>query len=97
MSEKTALRAALMLNLAVVVMEIVGAAMSWRQLGVWMFQFYTQGSNLLALAACALLAAFQLRALRTGARFPSGRSGSSMPRCAACRSRSSWSCWCSRP
>ena len=41
MSEKSALRAALMLNLAVVVMEIVGAAMSWRQLGVWMFQFYT--------------------------------------------------------
>ena len=70
MSEKTALRAALMLNLAIVVMEIVSAAMSWRQLGVWMFQFYTQDSNLLALAACALLAAFQLRALRTGADIP---------------------------
>ena len=43
-----------MLNLAMVVLEIISAAMSWRQLGVWMFQFYTQGSNLLALAACAL-------------------------------------------
>ncbi len=70
MTEKTALRAALMLNLIMVVLEIIGAAMSWRQLGVWMFQYYTQDSNLLALAACALLAAFQLRALRTGAAIP---------------------------
>lgn len=70
MSEKSALCAALALNLAMVVLEIIGAAMSWRQLGVWMFQFYTQDSNLLALAACALLAAFQLRALRTGAEIP---------------------------
>lgn len=70
MTEKTALRAALMLNLVMVVLEIIGAAMSWRQLGVWMFQYYTQDSNLLALAACALLAAFQLRALRTGAAIP---------------------------
>lgn len=70
MSEKTALRAALMLNLAVVVMEIVSAAMSWRQLSLGMFMFYTQDSNILACAACALLAAFQLRALRTGAAIP---------------------------
>ena len=70
MSEKTALRAALMLNLAVVVMEIVSAAMSWRQLNLGMFIFYTQDSNILACAACALLAAFQLRALRTGAAIP---------------------------
>lgn len=70
MSEKTALRAALMLNLAVVVMEIVSAAMSWRQLNLGMFMFYTQDSNILACAACALLAAFQLRALRTGAAIP---------------------------
>ena len=70
MSEKSALRAALMLNLAVVVMEIVSAAMSWRQLNLGMFMFYTQDSNILACAACALLAAFQLRALRTGAAIP---------------------------
>lgn len=70
MSEKSALRAALTLNLVMVAMEIIGAIMSWRQLGVWMFQYYTQDSNLLALAACALLAAFQLRALRTGAAIP---------------------------
>ena len=70
MSEKTALRAALMLNLAVVVMEIVSAAMSWRQLSLGMFIFYTQDSNILACAACALLAAFQIRALRTGAEIP---------------------------
>lgn len=70
MSEKTALRAALMLNLAVVVMEIVSAAMSWRQLNLGMFIFYTQDSNILACAACALLAAFQIRALRTGADIP---------------------------
>lgn len=70
MSEKTALRAALMLNLAVVVMEIVSAAMSWRQLNLGMFIFYTQDSNILACAACALLAAFQIRALRTGAEIP---------------------------
>ena len=70
MSEKTALRAALMLNLAVVVMEIVSAAMSWRQLSLGMFMFYTQDSNILACAACALLAAFQIRALRTGADIP---------------------------
>ena len=41
-----------------------------RQLGVRTFRYYTQDSNLLALAACALLAAFQLRALRTGAAIP---------------------------
>lgn len=70
MSEKTSLRAALALNLVMVALEIVGAVMSWQMLGVWMFQFYTQDSNLLALAACALLAAFQLRALRTGAAIP---------------------------
>lgn len=70
MSEKTALRAALMLNLAVVAMEIVSAAMSWRQLNLGMFIFYTQDSNILACAACALLAAFQIRALRTGADIP---------------------------
>ncbi len=70
MTEKTALRAALTLNLIMVVLEIIGAVMSWRQLGVWMFQFYTQDSNLLALAACALLAAFQLRVLRRGAAIP---------------------------
>ena len=70
MSEKTALRAALMLNLAVVVMEIVSAAMSWRQLSLGMFMFYTQDSNILACAACALLAAFQIRTLRTGADIP---------------------------
>ncbi len=70
MSEKTSLRAALALNLVMVALEIVGAVMSWQMLGVWMFQFYTQDSNLLALAACALLTAFQLRALRTGAAIP---------------------------
>ena len=44
MSEKTALRAALALNLAMVVLEIISAAMSWRQLGVWMFQFDHAGT-----------------------------------------------------
>lgn len=70
MSEKTALRAAFTLNLALIAMELIGAAMSWRQLGIWTFQYYTQDSNLLALIACALLAAFQLRSLRTGAAIP---------------------------
>lgn len=70
MAEKSALRAALILNLVMVALEIVGAVMIWRQLGVWMFQYCTQDSNLLTLAACALLAAFQLRALRTDTDIP---------------------------
>lgn len=56
----------LLLDLAVVLMEIAGAILSARQNGASMFQFYTEDSNLLALAACALSAAFLLRSLKTG-------------------------------
>ena len=69
-TDKTKLKIALPVNLAIVFMEIIAAVMSWQDYAWGMFQFYTQDSNLLALAACAVLALYQIRALRYGSEIP---------------------------
>lgn len=46
----------LLLNCSVVGMEIAAFSLSWRMHGTGLFQFYTEDSNLFALAACAAYA-----------------------------------------
>lgn len=53
----------LTLNLAVVVLEIIGFALSLGKNGQSFVRFYTEDSNLLALAACAVTAVFAVRAI----------------------------------
>jgi len=48
-------------------MEIAGLILSIRNHGIALFQFYTEDSNLLAMAACALCAGYTVRNLRHGA------------------------------
>lgn len=55
---------AVALNVLLVVFELVSFPSVWREYGWGQFLFYTEDSNYLALVACALLAMFQLRALR---------------------------------
>lgn len=61
---------AFLLNLAVVVMELWATYLSAVRNGSGLFQYYTEDSNLFALAACALCAFYQGRALKTGAALP---------------------------
>ncbi|MCH3971732.1 MAG: hypothetical protein LKE53_03010 [Oscillospiraceae bacterium] len=61
---------ALACSLAIVVMEIVSACMSWSEHGVRMFTFYTEDSNLLALAACGVYSYFLIREIAKGREIP---------------------------
>jgi len=58
--------AALIANIALVVMEIPGMIGSIESHGASMFRFYTQDSNLFALVACAIFVYFAVRNLRRG-------------------------------
>ena len=69
-SEQRRLLTAFLLNLAVVVMEIWATHLSAVRNGSGLFRYYTEDSNLFALAACALCAFYQGRALKTGAAVP---------------------------
>ena len=62
--------AALAVNLAVVALEVVGAALMSRESGLGMFWFYTVDSNLLAMLACAVCAFFEARGLVRGEPMP---------------------------
>ncbi|MEA4923117.1 MAG: hypothetical protein VB031_07075 [Eubacteriaceae bacterium] len=55
----------LVLNLAIVVMELMAAYQSFSRNGTGMFRFFTEDSNLLALAACAVCAAATIWALKS--------------------------------
>ena len=57
-------------NLLLAALELTGAVLSFRDSGAGALQFYTEDSNLLNLAACALWSFFVLRALRRGAEIP---------------------------
>ncbi|MDD3338129.1 MAG: hypothetical protein PHS82_04655 [Lachnospiraceae bacterium] len=57
---------ALILNLIVIVMEIIGAVMSARKHGAAMFQFYTEDSNIFALLACSIFAVVSILNLAHG-------------------------------
>jgi len=58
--------ASLILNAAVVVMELIGLGLSIRNHGMSLFRFYTEDSNIFALFACAVCAAYTARNLKTG-------------------------------
>lgn len=60
----------LLCALCVVGMELAALTQSWRQNGASMFRFYTEDSNLFALAASAVYAVFAFRALRGGRPVP---------------------------
>ena len=64
------LAASLAVNIAIVVMELVGLVHSFRGYGLSLLQFYTEDSNLLTLIACALLAVYTARYLRDGRALP---------------------------
>lgn len=64
MNNKRNLKISLTLNIIIVIMEIIGLIMSIVQMQWGMFQFYTQDSNLVAMAACAVLALYQIAILR---------------------------------
>lgn len=57
--------------LAIIAMEILAAVLSWNRQGPEMFTFYTEDSNLLALAACTLYAAGLIRSMNRGEALPS--------------------------
>ena len=65
-------------NLAVFGMETVAIPLSWSGVQEQMFLFYTELSNLFAMAVCLAVALCQLRALCTGARCRLGPAPSSM-------------------
>ncbi|HPF88943.1 MAG TPA: hypothetical protein PK537_12920 [Candidatus Limiplasma sp.] len=58
--------ASLIVNLAIVVLEIIGTRLSILTHGWSMFQYYTIDSNLLTLAACAVCAAYTAINLKNG-------------------------------
>ena len=60
----------LLLNLALVGIELFSIPVCWQVLGWEMFTFYTQDFNMLGMAACALTAWHQAAALRTGRPLP---------------------------
>ena len=60
----------LLLNLAVVRMELWAIPMSWDGVHEQMFTFYTENSNLFAMAVCALMALCQLWVLIFGREIP---------------------------
>lgn len=60
----------LLLNLAVVVIELFSLPICWEMMGWEMFTFYTQDFNILAMLACAAAAWYELRGLFTGRPLP---------------------------
>lgn len=58
--------ASLILNIAIVIMEIIGTSISIKTHGIHLFQFYTEDSNIFALFACALCAVYTARNLKNG-------------------------------
>lgn len=60
---KTQLTISLILNIAVVIMEIIGGILCANRIGADMFVFYTTDSNIFSLITSALFAAFAGRAL----------------------------------
>ena len=58
------------LNLTVVYLETIAAPISWDAVGMQMFTFYTENSNLFTSGVCILVALGQLWALVTGGELP---------------------------
>lgn len=60
----------LLLNLAVVGIELFSIPVCWQMMGAEMFTFYTQDFNILAMLACAAVACCQVWGLCTGRPLP---------------------------
>jgi hypothetical protein len=58
--------ASLILNIFIVAMEIIGTSLTVKTQGISLFQFYTEDSNIFALFACAVCAAYTARNLKSG-------------------------------
>jgi hypothetical protein len=63
MKKDKRLLAAVGVNLAIIIMEIIAAVRVFSESGIAMLKFYTVESNVFALIACAVLLAYQLREL----------------------------------
>ena len=57
-------------NLAIVWMELKAIPLSWSGVGMQMFLFYTELSNLFAMGVCLAVALCQIKALVTGGEMP---------------------------
>ena len=57
-------------NLAIVWMELKAIPLSWSGVGMQMFLFYTELSNLFAMGVCLIVALCQIKALVTGGEMP---------------------------
>lgn len=71
MTKRTRLIVALSLNAAIVLMEVIGLALSINSSGLAMFQYYTQDSNYFALIASTLFVATAATSLKEGTAIPS--------------------------
>jgi len=58
--------AAIVVNIAVIVMEIAGFILSYQANGPTLIRFYTEDSNLLTAVACIICAASLIRSLKSG-------------------------------
>jgi len=70
LNSKNRTKAALILNLAVIVLEVTGACLSYMRNGIALFRFYTEDSNFLMMAACIVSAIYLIREIRTGSAVP---------------------------
>ena len=62
--EKLRLKYALILNLIICVLEVVGLALAVKRDGVLHIDYYTQQSNILSFVACAVMAYYLWRKLQ---------------------------------
>lgn len=70
LTNKNRTKAALALNLSIIVFEIIAIIIVFFKIGYYPLEYYTEDSNLFALAACSVMAAFQIRYLANGKEIP---------------------------
>ena len=63
-------KTALVFNLAIIACEIAAIIIVFFKLGCYPLVYYTEDSNLFALVACAVMAGFQVRYLKSGKEIP---------------------------
>ena len=63
-------KTALAFNLAIIACEIAAIIIVFFKIGCYPLIYYTEDSNLFALVACAVMAGFQVRYLKSGKEIP---------------------------
>lgn len=63
-------KTALVFNLAIIACEIAAIIIVFFKIGCYPLVYYTEDSNLFALVACAVMAGFQVRYLKSGKEIP---------------------------